>query len=211
MKKEHFHGLLLLIGLLGVSFRLPSAEPLTQAERKFAIGYFRQTRERLLKDLKGLTEAQLNYKPDSTRWSVAQCVEHIAISESLIWQWIQGTMQQPATPEKRAEVKITTPAMINAVTDRSHKMQAPEFLQPDGKFSGEEAALAAFLSRRDSTIAYFDTTKAALKDHFITHPVFGTVDCYQGLLMLAAHSERHTRQLEEVMASPGFPTPLGSR
>jgi hypothetical protein len=31
------------------------------------------------------------------------------------------------------------------------------------------------------------------------------VDLYQVLILLAAHSARHTLQLEEVMASPGFP------
>jgi hypothetical protein len=31
------------------------------------------------------------------------------------------------------------------------------------------------------------------------------VDLYQVLILLAAHSARHTAQLEEVMATPGFP------
>jgi hypothetical protein len=31
------------------------------------------------------------------------------------------------------------------------------------------------------------------------------MDLYQGLVLLAAHTARHTLQIEEVMASPGFP------
>jgi len=48
-------------------------------------------------------------------------------------------------------------------------------------------------------------TQDDLKEHFITHPVFGTMDLYQGFILLAAHSERHTMQIEEVMANPDFP------
>jgi hypothetical protein len=31
---------------------------------------------------------------------VAQCAEHIALSERLIWQWTSSLMAAPATPEK---------------------------------------------------------------------------------------------------------------
>ena len=78
-------------------------------------------------------------------------------------------------------------------------------LKPERKFPSEHAALQAFVLRRDSTIQYINSTQDDLKDHFITHPVFGTMDLYKGLVLLAAHTARHTLQLEEVMATPGFP------
>jgi hypothetical protein len=54
-------------------------------------------------------------------------------------------------------------------------------------------------------MAYIGSTNDDLKDHFINHPAFGTMDLYQELVLLAAHTARHTLQIEEVMASPGFP------
>jgi len=205
MKKHLSFGLLLTTLFLTTSFALVNGDTLTAAERKFAIDYYRQTERRLLDDVSGLSAAQLHFKADSSRWSVAECVEHIALSESLIWQWIQGAAKQPAAPEKRSEVKMTTEQLIQALTDRSKKMSAPEFLKPENKFPDTQAALSAFMSRRDSTIRYLGTTNDDLKDHFITHPVYGTVDLYQGLVMLAAHSARHTLQIEEVKANPNFP------
>ena len=65
--------------------------------------------------------------------------------------------------------------------------------------------MQAFLARRDSTIEYLRTTQDGLKDHFIPHPFLGTVDLYEFLIFIAAHSERHTLQVEEVMANPNFP------
>jgi hypothetical protein len=219
MKKQLIIASILLIGLVGFSYRVApwrvsgstgaagrlGSGTLTADERKFAIDYYIKTREKLLADVKGLSAAQVNWKADSTRWSVYQCTEHIALAESMIWQWIQMTEHSPATPDKRSDVKHTTEELVTATTDRSHKFQAPEMLKPGAQFDGEQAALDAFVRRRDSTIDYIRITQDDLKDHFITHPVFGTMDLYQGLVLLAAHTARHTLQIEEVMASPGFP------
>jgi hypothetical protein len=196
--------LALLVTLTSTALRLAPGT-LTPDERKSAIDYYEKTKAKLLADVKGLSQNQLNWKPDSTRWSVYECTEHIALSERLIWQWIQMTEHQPATPDKRSEVKLTTEQLIAQTTDRSHKFQAPEMLKPERKFPSEDAALQAFVLRRDSTIQYLGSTQDDLKDHYLAHPVFGTMDLYQGLMFLAAHSARHTLQLEEVMASPGFP------
>ena len=194
----------LLVVLTSVATRLAPGT-LTPDERKFAIDYYIKTRDKLLADVKGLSQNQLNWKADTSRWSVYQCTEHIALSERLFWQWIQMTERQPATPDKRGEDKNTTDDLIAKMTDRSHKFQAPEMLRPGAQFPSEDAAIQAFVLRRDSTIEYIKSTQDDLKDHFVAHPLFGTVDLYQVLILLAAHSARHTLQLEEVMASPGFP------
>jgi len=203
MKKLIFP-VLLFTSLLLSAFRV-SPGTLTSEERKSAVDYYLQTKARLLKDLKGLSEAQLNWKADTSRWSIYQCTEHIALSENMIFQWVQMTEHQPATPDKRSEVKVTTEQLKAAVLDRSRKAQAPEMLKPETQFPSSETALKAYISRRDSTIDYIRNTQDDLKDHFVTHPAFGTVDLYQMLILLAAHSERHTLQIEEVMANPNFP------
>ena len=124
---------------------IKSTTDLTPAERKFAVDYYTQTKARLLKDLKGLSAAQLNWKADSTRWSIAECTEHIALSESYILGWIQMSLKQPATPEKKSEVKMTTDQLIAAMIDRSHKAQAPEPLKPSGRFASTQDAIKAFV------------------------------------------------------------------
>lgn len=191
--------------IIATSFIAHKTETLTAEERKFAIDYFSKTKERLLNDIKGLSYTQLNFKADSTRWSVAQCVEHIALAESLIWQWIYGTTKQAPTPEKKSEMKFTDEQLIQITIDRSKKFKAPEALQPVGKFDNMDEALKNYISRRDSTIAYIGSTQDDLKNRYIAHPAMGTLSLYQALLFLAAHNERHTLQLEEVKANSNFP------
>ncbi|HVS94990.1 MAG TPA: DinB family protein [Puia sp.] len=204
MKRSMLLTSLVMTGLIMSAFRLAPGT-LSAGERKYALEFYARTRARLLGDLKGLTENQLYWKADSSRWSIYQCTEHIALAENLIWQWCRMTEHQPATPEKRSEVKATTDQLVKAMLDRTHKFNAPEMLKPEAKFPDTRAAISAFTLRRDSTMEYIRTTQDDLKDHFVTHPVFGTIDLYQNLVLLAAHSERHTLQIEEVMADPRFP------
>lgn len=44
-----------------------------------------------------------------------------------------------------------------------------------------------------------------LRDHFMDHPVFKTLDTYQWILLTSAHMRRHTAQILEVKADPNFP------
>jgi hypothetical protein len=44
-----------------------------------------------------------------------------------------------------------------------------------------------------------------LRDHAIDSPLGKKLDAYQWVLFISAHSERHTKQINEVKADAGFP------
>ncbi len=197
---------LLSLAIFIFGFGNPGPGELKSAERKFAIDYLNKTRVRLLNDIKGLSTTQLNFRANDTSWSVAQCVEHITLSENLIKEWIHGALLGPATPGRKSEEKYTPETLIGIVTDRSQnrsKTGGPWL--PEGNFPSTAVAIQVFVSRRDSTIAYVESTQDDLKNHFIDHPQWGALDLYEGFIMLSAHCERHTLQLEEVIANPNFP------
>jgi len=117
----------------------------------------------------------------------------------------QKIAQSPAAPEKREQVKGKDELILQKVPDRSHKAQAPEFLRPTGRWASEAELTKAFDDARAANIQYIRTTNDDLRDHFFDHPAFGTLDGYQWLLLISAHSARHTEQIEEVKADPNFP------
>jgi hypothetical protein len=197
-------GLIFFSALVLISLK-PSDKTLTPQEREFATQFMVTTRDTLLMDVKGLTPAQLNFKTDSTRWSVAQCVEHIALAEAALTMAYQQGLNSPADPSKKDSVKYSDQQIMHFLTDRSRKFQAPEMLKPVGTFGSFQAALDSFVARRNRNIEFIKTTDAGLRDHFVTFPGFGVIDDYQVILFMVAHSKRHTMQLEEVKASPGFP------
>ena len=178
---------------------------LTAQEREAAIKQFETTRDNFLKSIAGLSEKQWMFKPAPDRWSVAEVSEHITISETTLFGLVQKTLQSPATPEKREQVKGKDEMILQRVPDRSHKAQAPEFLKPTGRWANEADLVKAFEQARAANINYIRTTNDDLRDHFFDHPVFGTLDDYQWLLLISAHSARHTEQIEEVKADPNFP------
>lgn len=184
----------------------PAPATLSAAERDAALKSLQATHDAFLQSIAGLSEKQWNFKPAPDRWSVAEVSEHIAVSESTILGLVQSKfMAGPATPEKRSEVKVTDDAILQRVPDRSHKVQAPEMLKPTGRFANREQVTKAFEDSRKATMDYVRTTNDDLRDHFGPHPVLGTMDAYQWILLISAHSERHTKQIEEVKADPSFP------
>jgi len=200
--------LFLLSSLTVVSGWAQASAPatLTPAERELALKSFQSTRDNFLKSIAGLSPKQWAFKPAPDRWSVAEVAEHIAVSESSLFELVQTrVMQSPAAPEKREQVKGKDEMVLERIPDRTHKAQAPEFLRPTGRWATEADLTKAFEASRKATMDYIRTTSDDLRDHFFDHPVLGTLDGYQWLLLISAHSARHTAQIEEVKADPNFP------
>jgi len=184
----------------------PGSTTLTQAERDKALASLQATHDKFLQSISGLSEKQWKFKPGPDRWSVAEVAEHITVAESGIFGLVQQkVMQSPLTPEKRASVAGKDDLILTKVPDRSVKAKAPEFLQPTGRFATRDDLVKAFEQARANTMNYVRTTNDDLRDRFFDHPVLGTMDAYQWILLISAHSQRHTEQIEEVKADPNFP------
>jgi hypothetical protein len=197
--------LLLLLPLAFIMGFSVSDSTLTKKERKFAKDHLKETRKELIKTVDGLSIAQLSFKADSTRWSVEDCIKHIAMAEMELWKAVQDGLAQAPNPEKRSEIKVTDEQLIKGILDRSSKFQAPEPLQPKNTpFKSAGEALTSFKENRNKLINYVDMTQEDMRNHVINFPV-GMMDAYQLVLLISAHSSRHTLQIKEVMADPNFP------
>lgn len=178
---------------------------LTKTERKMAVAELTKSQNRLLKTVKGLSEAQLNFKSSPETWSIAECMEHITVTESIIFGWLKEALKTPADPSRRPEVKFSDEKLMAMITDRSNKAKAPEPAKPSGKFGSYKETVKAYKAKRAEHIKYVKKTNDDLRNHYHELP-FGTVDGLQILLFISAHNERHTKQIEEVMAHENFPS-----
>lgn len=196
--------LILLPALFLLSFK-PMKSGLSKEERKYALRYLEKTRDDLRSMINGLRTEQLDFKPGPDRWSIKECLQHIASAEDGLWQWCAGVMKAEANPDKRAEIKLSDEQVIHSITDRSFKATAPENLQP-GKSTHKSAldAFSAFKTSRGKLIKYIKTTNDDLRNHVAESPI-GSMDAYQLVLFIGGHSSRHTQQIAEVIADPKFP------
>jgi hypothetical protein len=90
------------------------------------------------------------------------------------------------------------------VGNRTQKVKAPEPIVPSGKFATPADAAKEFAARRDKSLEYARTSTDDLRVHVAKGPL-GTMDSYQFLLLMAAHTGRHTDQIREVQANADYP------
>lgn len=195
--------------LLATSFAIAqdsSTGVLTDAERDLAVKHLQVSRQKFLDSISNLSEAQWKFKPAPDRWSIAEVAEHVALSEEMFAQWVPGKIVKgsPAAPEKRAAAAGKEQEILEKMPQRAQKAQAPEILKPVNRWSSREELLAAFNTDRDKNIEWLRTTQEPLRLHF-AKSVFGEIDAWQWMLYASAHAERHTHQIEEVKADPGYP------
>jgi DinB superfamily len=195
--------MLLLCALALVPVAAPAQE-LSKTDREKGVQYLEQTRDDVVAAVSGLSDAQWHFKAGLDRWSIAECLEHIALAEDFLRMNVEQNVMKagPGAPD-RDYVKIDG-MVLAMIPDRSHKAQAPDALVPTDRWTPEET-LKHFLASREQTIEFMKNTPD-LRAHVTDMPPMGQqLDAYEWLLFIGAHSKRHTEQIDEVKASPNFP------
>jgi len=202
MKERPMAGVLMgLLALAGAT--TGRAQELSQAEKDRALQYLESTKKNVQEAVKGLSAAQWNFKQAPERWSVAQVIEHLAAAEDMLrTMTVEQVMKAPAAPDR--DVKMIDEMVLKTVPDRSHKAEAAEPLRPVNRFGSPEEALKHFAESRSQTEDFLKKT-TGLRAHAIDSPMGQKLDAYEWMLLIAAHSERHTKQINEVKADPNFP------
>ncbi|MFK7811641.1 MAG: DinB family protein [Maribacter sp.] len=177
---------------------------LTEEERKMATEHLEQTNERVVDLIADLNDEQLNFKATPESWSIAECVEHLAISEGMFNGMLQGALKVHANPAMRDSVSMTDEKLISFISVRDTKVKTPEPFEPTGKFGSHEETLDAFIAKRKEHIEFVQNTKEDLRNHYGQLP-FAKIDGLQIILFMSGHTERHVKQMEEVIDHIDFP------
>ena len=171
---------------------------LNQSDRDFAVDYLNATHQNIVNLVEPLSDEAWNFTPEDGGWSVANCLEHILITESSFFQMAQGYMSQSeADPEFKSSV--SDGVLIGMMANRGSRVQTAEQFEPSGKWSTKQEMLDALEASRTKLIDYLSTSETDLRDHKANTP-FGELDTYQVFLLVAGHSQRHTFQMQEVLA-----------
>lgn len=194
--------LIALLFILSPASSFSAAEPLTDADRAKLAAHLEKTSTAFLASVDGLTDAQWNYRAAEGRWTIAEVAEHIAAAETMIRDMATAAMKEPATAEMLAGARKDE-AVLTTIPNREKKFKAPEPLQPTNRFQSPAAAVQEFRTERAETLA-LAKSDADLRAYAANGPM-GNLDAYGYLLFVSAHSERHTKQIEEVKADAGFP------
>lgn len=172
-------------------------------DRSDLLAHLQRTDDALLRSVDGLSDAQWNYRSAEGRWTIAEIVEHIAAAEEITLKGALGVVQDAAAPEALKDSRKDD-MIVQRIPDRSSRFQAPEFLQPTNRYGSAAGSFASYKKNRGELIA-LAKERSDLRTFAGAHPAIGNLDAHGWLLFQSAHAERHTKQIEEVKADPGFP------
>ena len=158
-----------------------------------------------LQALEGLSPAQWGWKPAPDSWSVAETAEHTTVVLRRISHTLTRSILSQPLPPVEEKPRITDDRIIERLFDRTVRRPAPEPVQPTGRWTTQAECVAAFTEGERELKAWFTGVTEDLRQFGSAHPALGMLDGVQWLLFLAAHTERHTRQVHELRGMAGFP------
>ena len=168
---------------------------ISSAEREFLLNFLDITETDLTSTISTMTDEQWNFKPTPEAWSPAQVMAHVNSAETIVFADIKSVMEK--AEEEANKEKNEDAWLIGKVTDRGIKVKTP--LENDPESTTKEITLKQFKDTRASIKEYLTDKKLALRSHYGKSP-YGPADAYQMFLVIAAHSQRHHAQMQEVLA-----------
>lgn len=198
-----------LAGCIGLSAYAADLKP-TSSDLEQGRLYLQQTQNYVIGATKGLSEAQWKFKPSPERWSIAEIVEHMVLTQEFVLGPVRAQLAKAPAGTTDRDYKQVDGIVVSQLPDRLNKFQAPEALRPTGRWTPAVASdrlitnygrLSEFLESPDLRQHMLDAPPLKA----ISKGAYESMDGYQWVLAAAAHTERHTKQILEVKADPNFP------
>lgn len=165
-------------------------------ERAALLARLESGKKAILDALDGIADEVAKRLPAEGKWSILECVEHLAVSEEFMFAQILNAVpsETPAVNRERESGILTRGA------DRAKAFQSPEAMQPKGRFPTISEALQHFLAAHERTARFVEKHHGDLRSQITLHPMFGRINCYENLLLIAVHPLRHAKQIEQCKA-----------
>ncbi|MEP0985765.1 DinB family protein [Ekhidna sp.] len=204
MKKLLSTTILMAIWVIGSSFTLKEGD-LTKEDRKYINDYLKQSQKELFTRIKNLSHEQWTFKATETSWSPAEICEHIFKAESSLISRADAMDTTIWSPRGEDYVQEKVQYVIDFLQNRERKFNAPERLQPESQFSTPKAFISEFKQKRGESITYVNEVEKPLKGYYKDFGPLGEISGYHWLVFISAHTQRHIKQLDEVLENPDFP------
>ena len=160
----------------------------------------------------GLDEQQLNWRPDTTRWSVAQCLDHLLNANREMFRTLDTAMDG-AWPRAVWQRLPVLPALFgkmlikSQMPDAKRKFTAPRNAEPSSsaidpriieQFVAHQREAAARVRALDGR----DVARIVMVSPFVSFIAYSVLD---GCRLMVTHERRHFEQARRVTQAPGFP------
>ncbi len=157
----------------------------------------------------GLDEEQLNWIPEPGAWSIALCLDHLAVTNREFRPYLEKALAK--AQRRGASGKPYRPTwmgkwLINTLDQEGgRKFKAPKNFQPPARPAA--GALDRFLEEQRQVTSLVERSRRSDTDVTLRSPVtplmrYSLADAFE---VIVAHDRRHLRQAQRVKDSQDFP------
>ena len=160
----------------------------------------------------GLTEEQLNWKPDATQWSIAQCLEHLAVTSQQFNSYFKQLIEGARLKWPTNGVIPYRPSLVGGwlikqvVPETTRKISAPKVFKPSESSSIHDP-LGLFLKQQEKFVSFVrasegvDYNRARLRSPVTPLMRYSLADAF---VVTIVHGYRHLAQANRLKAMPNF-------
>lgn len=165
-------------------------------------------RARLLEHVAPLSQSQIDWRAAETDWSIGEVLDHLCLVEIGSSKILHKHAKE--TKDKNFSAPPLDGSVLNSLdqfqieTVRT-KIKAPDMVAPRSGI-GKAELMNNLETCRVKLLESIQTLDAYdLHQLDFPHPFMGRLDLYQWILFIGKHEQRHTTQVENILASPDFP------
>lgn len=159
-----------------------------------------------------LTAAQLNWKPSADEWSIAQCLEHLAVATKGFDKYFNEVLSRagskPVTNPPAYKPTMMGGWLARHVAPESpKKLRAPRIFRPESA-SSIQGSLQMFLDEQRKFIDFvrqstgLDYNKTRIRSPVTPLVRYSLADAF---VITVLHAQRHLAQARRVRESQRFP------
>jgi hypothetical protein len=161
----------------------------------------------------GLSEAQLNWKPAPDKWSISQCLDHLAVTSSKFGPYFTAALARarkkwPASTPPAYRPSWMGGWLIKQVTpETGRNLPAPKVFRPS-ESSTIQGAFESFLKQQERFLAFVretdgvDYNKTRLRSPVTPLMRYSLADAF---VVTVVHGQRHLAQARRVREMSDFP------
>ncbi|HUQ90796.1 MAG TPA: DinB family protein [Bryobacteraceae bacterium] len=195
---------LLALPLMG---RMLYGAEYSKEDREQLLTLLEESKRQVAVALEGISHEQSKWTPDSNRWTILQVAEHLSLAEDFLFTGLMKALEtaKPLPPDQPLpDPREIDQLVLQRIPDRTQKAKSPEATVPKGAPQDRDEAFRAFTEKREKTMKFVTDTKLNLRRYQLDSPV-GKLDAHQWLMMIAAHTQRHIKQISEVTQHELYP------
>jgi len=158
----------------------------------------------------GLSAEQLNWKPSAESWSIAQCLDHLILSNTEFFPELDklaaGTRKNTFWQKISPLSGIAGAFLVSSLKKDNQKVKTIPKMTPPSDISGD--IVDRFVSHQSDMLDKLAATENSEWRKVVLTSPFVKIMTYRmdkGLEAVIEHERRHIRQAKRVMDMEGFP------